>query len=144
MGIHAAVPSSTREPKLDARALAVKLERLLPYLWGKEKARTSHEIMRLLGLRSSGTNQPLRAAAKILLHEKGLAVISSTRGFFFATSMQEIEEWEETERQRAAAVLRNVRKIREIKGLYSRMLEAEPDRPRVQQTMFGVGEGRVA
>jgi len=146
MGIHTTVPESKREPKLDARQLAGRLERLLPYLWGKAKARTSHEIMRLLGLRASGTNQPLRAAAKILLHEKGLAVISGSRGFYFATSMQEIEEWEEKERARASAVLRNVRKIREIKSEYSRLLDAEPDRPRQQQTMFGVGQedGRVA
>ena len=66
--VHSAVPKEVRRG-VRAKDVAYRLKRLLPEIRGEENAKTSHELMTLLGFQAGGTNQRLRAAMKILLQK---------------------------------------------------------------------------
>jgi hypothetical protein len=107
--IHADRPG----PTLKREALD-KIRAILPQITGIENIRNSDAIARLAGLSKTRTNEAVRTAMKIFLVEDGIPVLSSTKGFWVATTAAEVREWIERERKRIAGVQRNIRAAEEI------------------------------
>jgi len=107
--IHSTVPDSPLETKIDVDWVAYRLKQFFPRMNGKENARTSDELMRWMGIQPKGTNQRLRAAAKKLFLEEHHPLISCTAGFYIAKNRQEMVEHVESMRQRAIAILKDVK-----------------------------------
>lgn len=128
MTIHAIVPGN--KPAA-VHVLADRLVGILPDMLGRDNARTSGWIMRRLGESPSGTNQRLRAAAKHLLVERGLPVISCPAGFFYADTREELEAYKASLRSRIDGLFRDVSAV-------DRVLESEPFTSKRQRTLAGL------
>lgn len=116
MSVHTMVPASRKEPKIDPRWLAEKIEQeLLHQIEGKARAKTSGELMRMLGLQPSGTNERLRAAAKILLKARKIPMVSCTKGFYLATSVREVDDYIENLEARAMALWEDVADLKAVR-----------------------------
>lgn len=126
--VHGAVPERERKSVTEVDRLRLEVRRLLGEMVGKENAMTSDAIMRRLGRRPKGTNEPLRASIKQLLNEEGVPLLSNSRGFFVARDMAELEEWEQAEHRRAMAILRNVASAKEIREKGYRTFEGWGER----------------
>lgn len=109
--VHSAVPKEVRRG-VRAKDVAYMLKRLLPEIEGEENAKTSHELMTRLGFQAGGTNQRLRAAMKMLLHEEGIPVVSSGKGFFVAIRPGECLRYADQCDARALAEHRNAKAAR--------------------------------
>ncbi len=127
---HSSLPLKVRKG-ISAKDLAYRVKRLLPDIQGEKRAKTSAELMTLMGFQAGGTNQRLRAAMKILLLEEGIPVVSSGKGFFVAIRPGECIKYADQCDARALAEHRNAKAAR---------LAARAIQPH-QETMFGGGEG---
>lgn len=106
--VHSTVPREHRRG-ISPRDLANQLKRLLPDIQGSENAKTSAALMKQLGFVASGTNQRLRAAMKVLLHEDGIPVVGNHQGFFVAIRARECLKCAEECEARAMANHRDAR-----------------------------------
>jgi len=111
MNIHAAVPGHKRTAMHD---LANRLAGILPMMLGRENARTSGWIMQKLGEKSAGTNQRLRAAAKYLLVERNVPIISCNDGFFVAGDRSELLQYQQSLKSRIEGLYRDISAVDRI------------------------------
>ncbi len=109
--IHGTVPREHRRG-ISPRELANQIKRLLGDIQGAEHAQTSASLMKQLGFEASGTNQRLRAAMKVLLHQDGIPVVSNHRGFFVAIRTHECLKYAEECEARANALHRDAKDAR--------------------------------
>lgn len=109
--IHGTVPRKHRRG-ISPRDLANRIKRLLPDIQGAENAKTSAELMKMLGFQAAGTNQRLRNAMKLLLHDDGIPVVGYHKGFFVATRTRECLKGAEECEARAMANHRDARDYR--------------------------------
>lgn len=127
-----------------ASRIARRLVHYLGRILGRENARTSHELCRLMHIESSGTNQPLREAAKILLVRHSVPIISCSRGFFVAVTRQELYDYRANLEARMAGLARDIEAVNGIlrRGNILENVKLEPVRRKasaggkVQQNLF--------
>lgn len=117
MEIHSTVPVRKTKGRL-----VRELRSILPQITGREHVKSAPEIMQLVGQEAVGTCQPLRMAAKILLVEEGIPVVSISKGFFVATKPRELIEYQTHLRARMEGLQRDVDAVE--KCLFSMMEKA--------------------
>ena len=88
--------------------------RILPQLVGKANAKTSKEIMELMGLRPTKSDTYVRKLAKILLNVKDIALCSGRAGFYVASGRDELIEFRENLLKRQLALRKDVRSLDRI------------------------------
>jgi hypothetical protein len=112
MAIHETVPKFAKSKQ--ARIVARRLRLLGPEMTGKENAKTAAWLAARCGLKPEGTNQVVREAAKILLVEEKIPLISSSSGFYIAATEKQLEDYRESLRSRAQALFRDVQAVNDI------------------------------
>ena len=88
--------------------------RVLPQMLGKENAKTSVELRRLLGIETQNGDVQLRTIAKKILNEKEIALCSGPTGFYVAETRAEILEFKDNLIKRQAALSRNIRTLAKL------------------------------
>lgn len=101
--IHNRVPRETR-----AGRLVEPLLRYLPNLFGRRNVKTAEQLTQALGFPARRTCHPLREAAKILLIDREVPMVSCTRGFFLAETKEEIATYKESLLHRVDGLMRDV------------------------------------
>lgn len=94
-----------------ASRIARTLVHYLGRIVGKENAMTAPQLARLCGVLDTGTCQPLREAAKILLVRHGIPIISCWKGFFVATTQQELYDYRQSLEHRMQGLGRDIEAV---------------------------------
>lgn len=112
--IHETVPQNTKTRTPSDKIVARRLRSLLIHMVGKRKAKPASWISRTLGLPSTATSEKVRAAAKILLVEEGLPVVSCSKGFYYASGPEDLVEYRTNLRNRMQGLERDCQAVSEI------------------------------
>jgi len=105
--LHSSVPDSARE-RISMSRLLKGLERMLPYMIGRDRVRTSTQIMRCLGYTPTATNERLRAAVKKLAMQMRIPIVSCSKGFYIATSVEDVVTYKQSLLRRIQGLNRDV------------------------------------
>lgn len=116
MAIHETVPEHAyAHAKVPQHEVTRRVKIALRQMIGEENVRTSGEIADMIGIPRKGNNEPIRKAAKELLCEEGIAVVSSVRGFYVADTPEEVDACVENLQARIAGIERDIEALRGAK-----------------------------
>lgn len=120
--------------KSKAARIARVLVHYLGRMAGKRNAMTAPEIARLCNVRTTGTCQPIRHAAKILLCQESIPLVSCSKGFYVATTRQELYDYKAHLEARMTGLGRDVEAVKAIlrRGNVLENVNLDP----VQKEMF--------
>lgn len=104
--IHETVPQSPMEEVEEK--VNLKKGILLNLQFGKENAIKSHELAKMIGIKSTATNQQIRKACKELLVEDRVPILSCSKGFFKAQDREEILEFQKSLASRMVGIQRDI------------------------------------
>lgn len=113
-GIHSTVPKSEKETKADAHVIARRLRMVTHRMMGKANAMTSDRLAALCGIEPKGTNQIVRKAAKILLCEEHVPIVSCSAGFYIAVEAKELIDYKQNLTGRLLALQRDIAAVNTI------------------------------
>ena len=112
--MHEGVPDT--EPRTSMNSVLYRLREFVQHnIQGKENAMKSGAIMHSMGFQAGGTNQKLRAAAKLLLREEKIPLVSGTSGFYMAQTIDELNEYDRNLESRKKGVQESQDAVREIR-----------------------------
>jgi len=115
MNVHSMVPVE----KISLEEIKYRLKQVLQR--GKNNAQVSGKLADFIGLDSTSTNQPIRAAAKELL-EEGVPVFSCVKGFYLAENPRERDDFVANLEMRIQGLRRDINAARRIKFTKEGML----------------------
>lgn len=125
-GVHSNVPGVAPEiaapmpqcREVGGKSKAARIARVLVHylgrMVGKRNAMTAPEIAHLCNVRTTGTCQPIRHAAKILLCQEGIPLVSCSKGFYIATTRQELYDYKAHLEARMTGLGRDVEAVKAI------------------------------
>ena len=104
------------EPRTSVNSVLYRLRNFVQgNMKGKQNAMKSGAIMHSMGFHAGGTNQKLRAAAKLLLREEKIPLISGPSGFYVAQTIDELVEYERNLESRKRGIQESQDAVREIR-----------------------------
>ncbi len=113
MSIHGTVPDT--EKRISVHSVLYRLRQFVAnHLQGKENAMKSGALMNSMGFKAGGTNEKLRSAAKVLLREEGMPLISGNSGFYMAQTKDELYEYLQNLKARRKGIEENENAVRDI------------------------------
>ena len=125
MSIHDTVPGPPKKARESVQRLADGLIAISGQMTGHDNAKTTNVIAELLGIESKGTNQAIREAAKILLNEERIPLISCNKGFYFSPLTKDLRQYRESLNARIKGLARDVRSVDAI--IEARQQQANPE-----------------
>lgn len=113
--IHDTVPVDEAEKVVSVESIVYRLRQFVRHrLQGKENAMKSGALMSMLGFPSGGTNRKLRRAAKLLLREEKIPLISDSSGFYVAQTIEELSAYLQNLEARRQGLEESENGVREI------------------------------
>lgn len=114
--IHSTVPEAESEKRVSIESIVYRLREFVQHhLQGKEHAMKSGALMGMLGFPSAGTNRKLRKAAKLLLREEKIPLISDSSGFYVAKTVEELNTYLQNLAARRQGLEESERGVKEIR-----------------------------
>ncbi len=114
--IHTTVPETADQKGISVHSVLHRLRRIAQgeSLRGKENTMKSGALMNSMGFKAGGTNEKLRSAAKVLLREEGMPLISGNSGFYMAQTKDELYEYLQNLKARRKGIEENENAVRDI------------------------------
>ena len=94
-----------------------RLLKILPKIRGERKVKTAYTLADLTNTNDwSATNVKIRKAAKSILHDKKIPIVSCRKGFYVATNTEEIDDYIVDLKSRIKGMNKDIRVLKEIRS----------------------------